>query len=93
MEYQIQNMTHLVIQIYNSMLELILLLLYNFLLLYELFMFFYVLEILRFDKAIFFSPLLQSNLLVSLIIKTRNSEVLLVSEFMNIVSIFIILLI
>ena len=56
-------------------------------------MFFYVLEILRFDKAIFFSPLLQSNLLVSLIIKTRNSEVLLVSEFMNIVSIFIILLI
>ena len=86
-------MTHLVIQIYNSMLELILLLLYNFLLLYELFMFFYVLEILRFDKAIFFSPLLQSNLLVSLIIKTRNSEVLLVSEFMNIVSIFIILLI
>ena len=88
-----QNMTHLVIQIYNSMLELILSLLYNFLLLYELFMFFYVLEILRFDKAIFFSPLLQSNLLVSLTIKTRSSEVLLFSEFMNIVSIFIILLI
>ena len=39
------------------------------LLLYELFMFFHVLEILRFDRAIIFSPILKSNLLVNLIIK------------------------
>ena len=40
---------------------------------------------LRFGKAIFSSPILKSNLSVSLSIKTRGSEVLLFSEFMNIV--------
>ena len=46
---------------------------------------------LRFDKAIFFLPLLKSNLSVSLSIKTCGSEVSLFSEFIiNIVSIFII---
>ena len=42
---------------------------------------------LRFDRAIIFSPILKSNLLVSLNIKTHGSEVLLFSEFINIVSI------
>ena len=42
----------------------------------------------RFDKAIIFSPLLKSNLSVNLSIKTRGSEVLVFSEFINIVSIF-----
>ena len=45
---------------------------------------------LRFDKAIIFSPLLKSNLSVKLSIKTCGSEVLLFSEFINIVSIFMI---
>ena len=44
---------------------------------------------LRFDKAIIFSPLLKSNLSVKLSIKTCGSEVLLFSEFINIVYIFI----
>ena len=44
----------------------------------------------RFDEAIIFSPLLKYNLSVSLSIKMRGSEVLLFSEFINMVSIFII---
>ena len=44
---------------------------------------------LRFDKAIIFSPLLKSNLSVSLSIKMCGSEVYF-SEFINMVSIFII---
>ena len=44
---------------------------------------------LRFDKAVIFSPLLKSNLSVSLSIKMCGSEFLLFSEFINIVSIFI----
>ena len=49
---------------------------------------------LRFDKGKFiFLPYLKSNLSVSLSIKTCGSEVLLFSEFMIIVSIFIIVLI
>ena len=47
---------------------------------------------LRFDKAIIFSPLLKSNLSVSLSIKTCGLEVLLFSEFLNIVFIFMIAL-
>ena len=43
---------------------------------------------LRFDKAITFSPILQPNLLVNFNIKTCGSEVLQFSEFINIVSIF-----
>ena len=42
---------------------------------------------LRFDKAIIFSRILKSNLLVSFNIKTCGSDVLF-SEFINIVSIF-----
>ena len=42
----------------------------------------------RFDKAILFSPLLKSDLSVSLSIKTCGSEVLLFSEFINIASTF-----
>ena len=42
----------------------------------------------RFDRAIIFSLLLKSNLPVSLSIKACGSEVLLFSEFINIVSIF-----
>ena len=45
---------------------------------------------LRFDKAITFSHNLKSSLLVSLSIKTFRLGVLLFSEFINIVSIFII---
>ena len=45
---------------------------------------------LRFDKAIIFAPLLKSNLRVGLSIKTCVSEVLLPSEFINTVFIFII---
>ena len=44
---------------------------------------------LRFDKAIIFSPSLKSNLSDSVGIKTCGSEVLLFSEFINIASIFI----
>ena len=43
---------------------------------------------LRFDEAIIFSPILKSNLLVSFNIKTCGLDVLLFSEFINIVSIF-----
>ena len=43
---------------------------------------------LRFDKAKNFSRILKSNLLVSFNIKTCGSDVLLFSEFINIVSIF-----
>ena len=43
---------------------------------------------LRFDEAIIFSPLLKSNLSMGLNIKICDSEVLLFSEFINIVSIF-----
>ena len=39
---------------------------------------------LRFDKAISFSSILKSKLLVSSIIKTWGSEVLLFSEFINV---------
>ena len=42
---------------------------------------------LRFDKAIIFSPVLKSNLSVSLSSKTCGSEILLFSEIINIVSI------
>ena len=42
---------------------------------------------LTFDKAMIFSPILQSNLLVSFNIKTCGLDVLLFSEFLNIVSI------
>ena len=42
---------------------------------------------LWFDKAIIFSPILKSNLLVSFNIKTYGLDVLLFSEFINIVSI------
>ena len=45
---------------------------------------------LRFDKAIIFSPLLKSKLSVNVRIKMSGSEVLLFSDFINIVSIFII---
>ena len=44
---------------------------------------------LRFDKAITFLPILKSNLLVSLSIKTCGLGVLLFSEFINKVSVFI----
>ena len=43
---------------------------------------------LRFDKAIIFSAILNSNLLVSFNIKTCGLDVLLFSEFINIVSIY-----
>ena len=43
---------------------------------------------LRFDKVIIFSPFLKSNLSMGLSIKMCDSEVLLFSEFINIVSIF-----
>ena len=42
---------------------------------------------LRFDKAIMFSPILKSTLLVSFSIKSCGSEFLLFSEVINIVSI------
>ena len=42
---------------------------------------------LRFDKVIIFSPIVKSNLLVSFNIKTCGLDVLLFSEFINIVSI------
>ena len=45
---------------------------------------------LRFDKAITLLPILKSNLLVSFNIKSCGLSVLLFSEFINIVSIFII---
>ena len=45
---------------------------------------------LGFDWAIIVSTLFKSNFSVNLSIKTRGSEVLLFSEFINIVSIFII---
>ena len=44
---------------------------------------------LRFDKAIIFLPILQSNFMVGFIVKICDSEVLLFSEFINIVSFFI----
>ena len=44
---------------------------------------------LRFDKVIVSSPIVKSNLLVSFKIKTCGLDVLLCSEFINIVSIFI----
>ena len=40
---------------------------------------------LRFDKAVIFSPILKSNLLVSFDIKKWGLDVLLFSEFINIV--------
>ena len=43
---------------------------------------------LRFDEAIIFSPLLKSNLSMGLNIRMCDSENLLFSEFINIVSIF-----
>ena len=43
---------------------------------------------LRFDKAIIFSAILKSNLLVNFNIKTYGLDVLLFSEFINIVSIY-----
>ena len=43
---------------------------------------------LRFDEAIIFSPLLKSNLSMGLNIRMSDSENLLFSEFINIVSIF-----
>ena len=43
---------------------------------------------LRFDKAIIYSPLVDSNLSVSFSIKIYGSEVFLFSELINIVSIF-----
>ena len=42
---------------------------------------------LRFDKAIIFSSILKSNLLVSFNMKTYGLDGLLVSEFINTVSI------
>ena len=48
---------------------------------------------LRFDKATLFSPLFKSNWSVSLSIKTQGLEVLLFSELIYIVSIFITVLI
>ena len=51
-------------------------------------LFSHIKQTLRLDKAIFFSPLLQSNFSVSLNITTWGLEVLLFSEFINIVSIF-----
>ena len=45
---------------------------------------------LKFDKAIIFLALLKSNLSVSLSIKMCGSDALLFSEFIDIVSIFII---
>ena len=42
---------------------------------------------LRFDKAIIFSPILESNLLVSFNNKTCSLDVLLFYELINIVSI------
>ena len=41
---------------------------------------------LRFGKAIIFSPILKSNLLLSFNFETCGLEVLLFSEFINIVS-------
>ena len=41
----------------------------------------------RFDKAIIFSPIVKSKLLVSFNIKTCGLGVLLFSEFINVVSI------
>ena len=41
---------------------------------------------LRFDKAVVFSPILKSNFLVSFNIKTCTLDVLLFSELINIVS-------
>ena len=56
-------MIHVVTQIHHSMLELILLFLY------EAFMFFHIHQILRFDQVILFSPFLKSYFSVSLSIK------------------------
>ena len=47
---------------------------------------------LRFDKAITFSPILKSYLLVSFKFKKWDLDVLLFSEFINIMFIFIITL-
>ena len=67
-------MTHLVIKIYHPMLELIF---WNYCHLWA----FYVFPclILRFAKAIFFTPLFKSNLWVSVSIKTCSSELLMAS--------------
>ena len=43
---------------------------------------------LRFDKAIIFLPIRKSNLLVSLKVNTYGLDVILFSEFINILSIF-----
>ena len=43
---------------------------------------------LKFDKAIIFSPILRSNLLVSFNVKTCGLDVLLFFEFINIVFVF-----
>ena len=47
---------------------------------------------LRFDKAITFSPVLKSNLLVSFNTKICDLDVLLLYEFINIASIYVIVL-
>ena len=44
---------------------------------------------LRFDKAIIFLPIRKSNLLVSLKVNTCGLDVILFSEFINILSIFL----
>ena len=59
----------------------------NLLLLFELFMFFHVLQVLRFHKTMLFSPLRKFILSVRLSIKTCGLEVLMFSEFINMVSI------
>ena len=43
---------------------------------------------LRFDKAIIFLPIRKCNLLVSLKVNTYGLDVILFSEFINILSIF-----
>ena len=65
----------------------------NLVLLYKLLMFFHASQILRFDRANFFSPLLKCNLSLSLSIKARGSEVSLFSEFINVKSIFMSILV
>ena len=69
--YLIQNMIHPLIRIYHSILVLI----------FQIYC--YCMSFLCFSM----SPLLKSNLSVNLSIKTCGSEVLLFSEFTNIVSI------
>ena len=86
-EYLRQNMIHQVIEIYHFMLEQI----FQICCYCMSFLCFLMSnKILRFDRAILFSPLLESNLSVNLSIKTCGLEVWLFFEFINIVSIFII---